>query len=289
MTEEKRTFIDKLYALDRRVIYVFVFLGVLLPFIFPFYLPVNVTKNTLSIYDKIEEIAAKPEGGSILMSFDFDPSSEAELTPMSLAILRHIFRHKGKLRLVGMGNWPTGISLAENILQRAAVESDAKYVEDYVFLGYKAGGFSLSINMGQDFFSAFPKDTKGTSVKTMLPTKNITKLADFDFVLSMSAGSGGIDDWVIYGQTKYKFAMAGGCTAVMGPDFFPYLQTGQLIGLMSGLVGAAEYETKIGVPGKASAGMNSQSIVHVILILFIIFGNVMYFVKKRHAPQVEEN
>lgn len=275
-----KTLVDKLYSLDRRIIFVFIFLGILLPFLIDFPLPIKPTTNVKNIYDTIEEIAAQPNGGTILMSFDFDPASAAEMEPMSFAVVKHIFSYKGKIKLVAMNHWNTGTALAEKILLSAAEMYGVEYGTDYVFVGYKAGGASLVINMGQDFHGAYSTDTKGNDTKKMVATRDINKLADFDYVIDWSAGTMGIDVWVIYGQTKYKFKLAGGSTAVMAPDFFPYIQTGQLNGLIAGLVGAAEYETLIKQPGAAVNGMKPQSVVHVILVLFIIFANVMYYMKQ---------
>ncbi|MBT3602417.1 MAG: hypothetical protein HN521_05050, partial [Candidatus Latescibacteria bacterium] len=47
------------------------------------------------------------------------------------------------------------------------------------------------------------------------------------------------------------------------------------------LAGAAEYETLVNKPGKATGGMGAQSTVHLIIILFIILGNAMYFLYGR--------
>ena len=141
--------------------------------------------------------------------------------------------------------------------------------------------------MGLDFHEAFGQDTEGTSTKVMAATRNIGKLADFDYMLDWSAGGMGIETWVMYGQTRYKFKMGGGCTAVMGPDFFPYLQAGQLNGLIAGLVGAAQYEALIKQEGDAIEGMKPQSVVHIILIIFILFGNVMYYLKQHQDREKE--
>lgn len=53
--------------------------------------------------------------------------------------------------------------------------------------------------------------------------------------------------------------------------------------MMGGLAGAAEYETLIKKTSKATAGMGAQSFVHLIIIAFIILGNVMYFLYGRQA------
>lgn len=287
MSEKKQTIIDKLSVLDRRIIFIFVFFGVLIPFLIDMPLPIKPIANVKNVYDTIEEIGSRPEGGTVLMSFDFDPASAAEMEPMSLAATRHIFSFKGKIKLVVMNHWHTGVALSQKIVYQAAKEYGAKYGEDYVFLGYKPGGQAVIISMGLDFHEVFSQDTEGTSTLKMAATKNITKLADFDYMIDWSAGGMGIETWVIYGQTRYKFKMGGGCTAVMGPDFFPYLQAGQLNGLIAGLVGAAQYEALIKKEGDAIEGMKPQSVVHIILIIFILFGNVMYYLKQHQDREKE--
>jgi hypothetical protein len=59
------------------------------------------------------------------------------------------------------------------------------------------------------------------------------------------------------------------------------MNSGQLVGLLGGLKGAAEYETLVNRRGRGLTGMDSQSIVHVLLVLFIILGNVILIHQKR--------
>ncbi len=56
--------------------------------------------------------------------------------------------------------------------------------------------------------------------------------------------------------------------------------------MLGGLAGAAEYETIIGVPGSATAGMEPQSVTHLIIILFILLGNTVYFMTRRRSGTV---
>ena len=45
--------------------------------------------------------------------------------------------------------------------------------------------------------------------------------------------------------------------------------------------GAAEYEELVGAIGMATAGMGAQSMVHLMIIFFIIMGNIAYFIGRR--------
>jgi hypothetical protein len=62
---------------------------------------------------------------------------------------------------------------------------------------------------------------------------------------------------------------------------YPYIQSGQLVGLLAGMKGAGEYEQLIEKPGLGLAGMAAQSSVHVAVIVFIILANVFYFIDRR--------
>ena len=263
-----------LLNLDRRIIFLFVFLGVAIPMLLPFHFPIKPTKNVRSVYDTIERIADSG-GGTLLISFDYGPSSLPELQPMALSILRHSFRRN--LKIVGMNHWPQGVGLAQQALDTVSRELNKTYGEDYVFLGYKTGMHTLVINMGQNFHNAFPQDLQGNQTAELTVTKNIRSLRDFDYVISIAAGNTPDQVWIPYGQEKYKFPFGIGCTAVMAPDMFPFLQSGQMNGLIGGLAGAAEYETLVETPGSATDGMKPQSIVHLIIVFFILFGNFMYF------------
>ena len=173
------------------------------------------------------------------------------------------------------------MGLAQQAFDTTSKELGAEYGNDYVFLGFKTGFHSLVINMGHDFHGTFPQDLPGNNTTELPVTQNIKGLADFDYVLCLAAGNTPDGIWIPFGQERYKFKFGLGCTAVMAPDQFPYLQSGQMNGMMGGLAGAAEYETLVQASGTATEGMRPQSVVHLIIIIFIILGNVMYFLYGR--------
>jgi hypothetical protein len=66
----------------------------------------------------------------------------------------------------------------------------------------------------------------------------------------------------------------------MATSFYPFLSAGQMVGLLGGLKGAAEYEMLIDKPGMGQRGMDAQSVCHLVIILLVIAGNVGYFMRK---------
>lgn len=266
---------EKLLNLDRRIVYAVLFAGVVLALLIDFRLPVRATPNVRSVYEGVEAV---PENASILISFDFGPSTVTELGPMARAILHHCFQRK--LKVIAVTLVPEGQGTTQTLLEEVAAEYGAGYGDDYVYLGYKAGNEAVILNMGQDLRRAFDRDVRGNALADMATTRDISSLRDLPYVIDLSSGYPGVEEWIQFGQERYGFKLAAGVTAVMAPDFFPFLQSGQLTGLLGGLAGAAEYEHLIGREGDAIDGMRPQSVGHLIIIAFILFGNLAYFTRK---------
>ena len=270
---------DRLINLDRRYIFVLVFLGVAIPLLVDIPLPIKPSPTVRSVYDEIERVAAEDADRPVLVSFSYGASTEPEMIPMTRAVLRHLFRRG--LKVVAICLWPEAVGLAEPVMEDLAAEFGRQYGEDYAFLGYKIGYQAVVLNMGQSVADTFPFDTGGTPVGDLPVLEGVENLKDFSFVFDFAAGDSIEFWWIPYGQEKHRFPFAGGCTAVMAPDLYPFLQSGQLVGLLGGLAGAAEYETLVAAPDRATKGMQPQSVTHVIIVLFIILGNIAYFAARR--------
>jgi hypothetical protein len=81
-------------------------------------------------------------------------------------------------------------------------------------------------------------------------------------------------------QGRFHIRMVSGSTAVQSPEIYPYLQSGQVLGLLGGMAGAAEYEKTTGVLGPATKGMDAQSSAHVFIMFMILLGNAIYFSRR---------
>ena len=273
------TFLSKALTLDRRWIFLSIGAVVILFLLLPITLPVDVTPESRGVYDTIE---ALPEGSPILVALDFDPASKPEMEPMALAVLRHCFRKN--LKVVVMGLWITGAPLIERDINQVKANGfqDKKYGVDYVNLGVKVGGYVVVNTMAQSIKDAFPTDYYQTPLDQLPMMQNIKTLRDIPVVISLSAGDPGIKDaWVPFAHQRYHCIVAGGCTAVSVSEYSPYLQTRQLTGLLGGMRGAAEYEKLVDAKALATKGMNAQSFAHLLIILFIVFGNVAFFLTRR--------
>lgn len=148
---------------------------------------------------------------------------------------------------------------------------------DYVFLGFKPAYQNLVLNMGDDLKGAFPKDFYGQPTAPMPALKGVQSLKDIDLAVDIAAGQTP-EMWIAYGSDRFGFPLGVGCTAVMAPYMYPFLQSGQVVGMLGGLRGAADYEKLLEKPGDATPGMQGQSAAHLLLIALIVAANARFIV-----------
>jgi hypothetical protein len=280
MTAAASGFWQRILAIDRRWIFLLVGVGASLPLLFPVNLPVTPSPRVQAAYDAIEAV---PEGSLVLMSLDYEPDIMAELQPMSIAVLRHCFRRH--LKPIILTLYPAGPGLIEQALAVASKAEGAKRDEDYVFLGYKSGNQAVVLGLGENIKGLFPRDFYGTSTDSIPLMKSVNSYTDFPLLIDLS-GSTIADYYIRIGASRYHRPMILGATAVMATDYYPYLSSKQILGLIGGMKGAAEYERLMGIAGDARRGMDAQSLVHVIVVILVLLGNLALFLTGGLKPRI---
>ncbi len=272
--------LSRLADLDRRIIFVLLFSSVVAAILVPFRLPIRPSPLTRRVFERIESLGRKP-GARILVSMDYDPSSKEELNPMAHTLLGHCFRLG--IRIVAMTHQPAGVGLVGSVLEEEAKRYGRQYGKDYVYLGYRSGERALIIAMTERFSAAFDRDWRGTPISKLPVASDIRNLGDFNYLMVITHGET-LEWWIVYGQDKAHIPVGGGCTAVVAPDLYPWIQTGQLEGLLGGLAGAAEYEYLTGRSGPAMAGMRAQCAAHLLIVLLVFTGNALFLLQRKRIP-----
>lgn len=267
--------LDKLANLDRRIIYLIVLLSVIIPLANPMGLPIHPTESVEVAYQAFEDL--KP-GDLVLMSIDYGPSTAVELEPMALAACDQVMKHGQKVAFMAL--YPEGQALINRLITRLTERyPDKVYGVDFVNLGYKAGNEAVPLKMGLDFRGQFPTDTRNSPFSEIPMLKNVTRLQQFALVATYSAGFPGALEHIRITASEYKMPLVVGTTAVQTPQYFPYFASKQVVGLIGGLRGAAEYEKLLGVKGTATGGMEAQSIAHFTVAGLIVWANILAFLQ----------
>lgn len=275
-------FFEKLGKIDRKIIFIILAVVIIIPLLKPFGLISKASSRAESVFNAVDAI---PPGKPLMISIDFDPGSMPELYPMLTAILRHAMAKDVKVILLGL--WLTGMGLGEQALTTVSHEYNKTYGQDYVFLGWKAGVLPVILGMGEDIKKVYSVDYYGTPLESLPMMAHIKNYRDIPFFISLAAGDPGYAAWIAYAQSRYGLKIGAGVTAVSAADAYPYLQTGQLTGLLGGMKGASEYEFLVKQKGysqqfsPASQAMDSQSLAHLLILILIVIGNVGYFFTRK--------
>jgi hypothetical protein len=270
---------DRFLRLDRRIIFVLVAVGTALPLLRPVNLPITVSPRVEAAYKTIDTL---PPGSTVMFSLDYEPDVSAELQPMTIAIMRHCFRKN--LHVIALTLYPAGPGLVEPAIRIAATAEHKVRNQDYVFLGYKSGFQTVMIGMGESIRSQFPVDFYGTPLDSIPVMRGIRSYEEIALLVNLTASSAA-DYWIQFAVGRYRKPMILGATAVMATDYYPYLSSRQLLGLIGGMKGAAEYEKRMDLFGDGRRGMDAQSLVHVIVTLLVILGNLALLLSQRGRPE----
>lgn len=278
-------FFEKLAKLDRRWIYLSLAAVIVITIMVDFESPLRVHKEVKDIYDFVESLE---EGQYIHMAIDYDPGSMAEMHPMTYAIMEQLMAKGVKIVMTALS--PNGPGMAEMAMRdimdsvRIKYGREVVYGEDIAFLGYKPYPGIIILGMGQNYKLYFPDDYYNTPFDSLPVMNGIVNYDDVEAIILIT-GTSGVDYWISYANGRYNAKLAVGLTGVMAADYYPYLKSGQIFGLMGGMLGAAEYEILVrnegDEPGPAMEAMKVQVWAHMLIILFIVIGNVGFLISKR--------
>lgn len=283
---------DRLQRLDRRWIFLIMALAIVVPLYLPIGFPIKPRPMTKAAFNAVEEL--KP-GDVVLVSMDLDPASTAELEPYYRAVILQLKRKN--IHLVFTTLWYQAPPLVERWLRETVDVAlappgtpgydgapDRPYVRntDYVYLGFREGKQNVMLGMGADLKHVFDgKTDDGMPLDSIPWMKPIRGLGDFKLMVLISAGSPGAKEYVQFVQNRYALRMVAVTTAVSTTDLAPYYQSGQLLGIIAGLAGAAEYEVLVGKPSIGVEGADVLNAGHLVVIIAILLGNIAYFAGRR--------
>jgi hypothetical protein len=279
------SFLQKLDSLDRRIIFLIIGLVVLLPLLIPLNLPVEATGLTRDAFEAIHYL---PDDATVLMSFEYGPSTKPEIHPMAVSVLRH-FLSRG-YKVVIMCLWPDGLFMAREAIDEVLSDerfSNLVYGVDYVNLGYRPGNEAVIKGITKSFAANFTVDSRQTDIIDIPLMNEVRTVADVDFIFSLSAGYPGAIEWVLYASDPLQIPVSSGNASIQVNQLLPYVKSGQMQGVIAGMPGAAEYEALMEeyglwpTRGQAAKSMDAQSIAHLVIVLFIILGNISYFAKRK--------
>ena len=271
---------DRLQTIDRRVIYAILLIVILIPLFFPITLPTYPSKQSQDFYDTVEKVAKDSPNKIVIVDGWWSPSTRGENQWQAQAIITHLMMRHLHFAILSFD------TQNNTVMQTQVVEPLAKtygyvYGRDYINWGFKPQSSFVPIIKGlvTDIPGTLKKDYKGVPITQFPVMKNIRNRSDVGALVEITP-SGTAETWLgLFVQNDnppFLFAP----TAVMAPTYYPYLDTQQMAGMLTGIKGAGDYEGLLHTHSFGSRAAGALSLVYALIILLIVLGNLGYYASR---------
>ena len=217
-----------------------------------------------------------------LVVFDYEPALSGELEAVAAPLMDRLLSKGIPLALISTS--PTGPILAEHFLQTTPLVKDYQFTggNQYINLGYLAGGPAGILYFANSPTEAVTVGLNGQPVWGPGPLQAIQKLSDFAAVIVLTDNADAGRNWIEQaGPRLGSTPMLMVISAQAEPMIRPYLDSGQLKGLVSGLSDAKIYEqSNLSLGPTHQFGLDNQywdsfSVGMLVAELIILAGGLM--------------
>jgi hypothetical protein len=278
----------RLDSIDTRWLYLCTAFVVTLPLFVTIPLRAKMGHEARGVYDTIENM---PTNSVVLVDSEWDAGVLGECKGQFTAICAHLMKRGIKFVVVS-GN-PQGQMFSDPVLNDLAKIYHRKPPEDFVQFGYSipASSFTQSVQAMSRDFQGLPLKEKIQKIPAA-KAPWLRKIGSFgDIALIVSFGYNPIMEWMQFGNAVYGTPYASALASINSTNMYPFLNSGQLRGMLVGARGGSEYEAAMGLPeydrrhhtrlAYATRVIKSQSWAHMMLILGAVIGNIGFWARRR--------
>jgi hypothetical protein len=245
----------------------------------PDLLPKNLPEETMAFF---RSVSALSQGANILLVLDYEPAYSGEIeaavnAPISLMMVK-------QANLFTLSTAPTNLFLADNLIKSVSLThppAAEKYIsrEKYQVLGYLPGGQSGMQNLLRDFKGSLPVGLNLEKTNEITSLTGVKTLNDFDAIMILTDNPDAARTWVEQvGPSLTKPAIWMVVSSQVISLVRPYVRSGQIDGLISGVYGAASFEQIIQQPGAAAQIWNGYYTAILLSMIMIIAGGFVNFI-----------
>lgn len=269
---QPQTIWQKMLSIDRRWLYLLLFINIVLFLISPIRLKAPISPPVQKFYDEIEKL--RP-GDTVMISSNWSASTLAENQPQLEAVLTHLMRKGVRFTFISIEAQSRDISyrLAERVTKAAGYE----YGKQWAHFGFVPNLTVAIKGMVNDLPATIKQDVRGTPVDQLPVLQGVKSLKDYKMVIDVTP-SGTVPIWISYSPKDLRILYCP--TSVMAAEAYTYLDSGQIKGMITGAKGAQEYEQLLGIRGLGAPFANAISFSHVLIILFILLGNLAMLMQR---------
>lgn len=270
---------ERLQKIDNRVLYTTLAIAVAIPVFVRLRLPIPATTETLGAYNAVESV---PPGRLVMVHSTWDAGTIGECEGQCRAVIEHLMS-RGRPFVIWTSN-PSSPPFYNRIIEETAKRHGRVYGRDWVDFGYKvpAGSMAFGVQaMARDFPGYMKTDVHGTPVEKIPALKNVRNATDFDLIITI--GYNPIGEFIQFVQAVYGTKVVFGIAAINSTTTYSYLDSKQIVGMLVGARGGAEYEVLVNWPGRGVQIIMAQSFGHLLIVLVVLLANVAALFQRRFA------
>ncbi|MFH2110247.1 MAG: hypothetical protein ABIJ47_03185 [Candidatus Bathyarchaeota archaeon] len=271
---------DKMLALDQRIIFALMFIALAFPILNPIILPMDIQQYSR---DSFEFADAIPAGSVVLIEGGLGAATYPQGGPGLEVQIVHLLKKDVKLVFFSIGTETAAwtVTAINNGLEKLPSGVAAENGVNWVHMGYVPGGESGVAAFANDIRSVKTEDHFGTAIDQIPLMRNINMASDFAAVFWWGGSEGSIPFGVRQIVTPFGIPMTGMCTTNEVPNYTPYINSGQMVGIIGGVRGSAEYEYLMGMPGLALGQAMATNFGGLLWAFLVVLGNVLYFIARK--------
>jgi hypothetical protein len=261
----------------RRIIYIVFAIALSIPLVIDWQVPPDVGPEAKSLYEAIERV---PADKIVLINLQFEAGTIAENGPQTSAIVSHLMKRGTRFAFIGLD--PVGPGLGQELAEPLARRYHRPYGDTWVNLGYNLGTAPILKGLARDLPGTVKKDIHNTPLSNVPAMKGIKSAKDIGLLIDIDPTASYLT-WIQYFSGPYRVPFAVAPTSVMISDIYPFMNSGQVVGMLKGIAGAAQYEKLAGAPGDGYKARMPVFMAHVTIILLILVGNMMEIQRRKGA------
>jgi hypothetical protein len=249
-------------------------------------MPVPIPPAARKLYDVVEEL---PRNKLVIIDCELASSIRAECEGQFVAFIRHLFMRNIPFAIMMWTTQPEGIKFGTDLSMKLAQEYGKEYGRDFVIWNPitppPAGGAMLQA-FARDIPGMIQNDIFGADLTQVPVMRGIRTIADISLIFKVSYVWNRAEvPWIGFIQSVYGTPYAAGCVAIQSSDAYPYVDAGQICGLLAGAAGAAAYEHLVASPGIGAETVSVQSFAALFVFVAILCGNVAMLMLRVSTPK----
>jgi len=264
--------LTKLRDLNQRWLYLATILLLILPLVLTIPMPATkASPSTQGLYDMIDSC---PKDKVVMIDSSWDMGSRAECQAQLACVVRHLCANKTRFVVTSLGT-PFAPDFANKIITPIAEEAGYVYGEDWVNTGFIQAAAAPGVvidGLCRDFHKVRPADVHGTPIEELPLMQDVRKIDDMHMWYVVTYAP--TPEWISFVKGQHGTPVGFGCMSIMAPNYYTFVDSGQLCGMLIGNRGSSEYEALIDRPGLGTRLIMSASFGNGIIILAALLGNV---------------